>query len=71
MSKNLNFLDQTEYTLGKYYFKKLGWDTDKYKKNTLIIGGESETPDGVKAEKTFKDPFDKIMFRVFDTNNEL
>lgn len=69
--KEFKFLDQTEYTLGKYYFKKMGWDIDKYKKNTMIIGGESETPDGVKADKTFKDPFDKIMFRVFDTNNEL
>ncbi len=69
--KEFKFLDQTEYKLGKYEFKNIGWNDDKIKKNALIVGSEQETPDGVKASLEIKNPFDKIMFRVFDTNNEL
>ena len=69
--KEFKFLDQTEYKLGKYEFKNIGWNDDKVKKNALIVGSEQETPDGVKASLEIKDPFKKIMFRIFDTNNEL
>jgi 4-amino-4-deoxy-L-arabinose transferase-like glycosyltransferase len=69
--KEFKFLDQTEYKLGKYEFKNIGWNDDKIKKNALIVGSEQETPDGVKASLEIRDPFKKIMFRVFDTNNEL
>jgi 4-amino-4-deoxy-L-arabinose transferase-like glycosyltransferase len=69
--KEFKFLDQTEYKLGKYEFKNIGWNDDKVKKNALIVGSEQETPDGVKASLEIRDPFKKIMFRVFDTNNEL
>jgi hypothetical protein len=69
--KEFKFLDQTEYKLGKYEFKNIGWNDDKLKTGSMIVGSEQETPDGVKATLEIKDPFDKIMFRVFDTNNEL
>jgi 4-amino-4-deoxy-L-arabinose transferase-like glycosyltransferase len=69
--KEFKFLDQSNYVLGKYRFENVEWNKSKVEPRTLIVGSEQETPDGVKSSKEIKDPFDKIMFRVFDTNNEL
>lgn len=69
--KEFKFLDQSNYVLGKYRFENVEWNKVKVEPNTLIIGSEQETPDGIKSSLQIKDPFDKIMFRIFDTKNEL
>lgn len=69
--KEFKFLDQSNYSLNKYEFRNIEWNQDKIRPNSLIIGSEQETPDGVAAKAVFKDPFGKILFRIFDTNDEL
>lgn len=69
--EGFKFLDQTDYKLGKYYFKNLDWNKDKIRKNTLIVGSDREIPDGIKPDYIIKDPFGKVLFKVVDTNKEL
>ena len=70
-AEGFKFLDMTNYSLGKYYFKNIDWNKDKMIKNTLIVGSDKEIPDGVKPIFDVKDPFGKVLFKVVDTNGQI
>jgi 4-amino-4-deoxy-L-arabinose transferase-like glycosyltransferase len=70
-SQGFKFIDQTNYKLGKYYFKNIEWNEDKVQKNTLIVGSDQEIPDGITPDHVIKDPFGRVLFKVVDTNKEL
>jgi hypothetical protein len=67
--KGFKFLDMTNYTLGKYYFRNIDWDKDKLLINTLIVASSSEVPDNIHSVMESKDLNGKVRFKVIDTNS--
>lgn len=66
--KNLRFLDMSEYSLGKYDFRKVDISRDRHVKNALLVGTKNEIPPYVDFEYTVKDATGKMLFLTISTN---
>lgn len=63
------FLDEINYSLGKYEFRNVVWNKDYWLKNTLLVANPDEVLDSSPKKFEAKDPQGKTMFVVIDTND--
>ncbi len=62
------YLDQlAEYSLGKYEFRDTNWNDVKNLKNALIVAAPQDIPESIKPLKIIKDPQDKEIFKIVET----
>lgn len=62
------FLDMTDYSLGKYEFKKVDVSKDRHFKNSLIVGSASEIAPDLNTVAVFKNLEGKIVFAAIETD---
>lgn len=67
--EGFKFLDMINYSMGKYQFRNINWDSDEDLKNTLIVATPDEVANHWKSIKIIKDLSGKDIFLVFDTND--
>lgn len=66
--EGFSFLDQLgKYSLGKYVFKRINWETDSRQKNTVIIGKPEEFPSYVEPDKIIRYPDEKKAIFIVKT----
>lgn len=53
-TKNFKFVDQLEdYSLGKYEFRNINWNSDRLLKNTVFVGRENDFPADDALDKRY------------------
>lgn len=62
------FLDMTDYSLGKYEFRKIDVPRDRHSKSSLIIGTPDEIEPEYKTKEVFKNLEGKVTFSVIETD---
>lgn len=67
-SEGYKFLDMTDYSLGKYEFKKIDISRDRHEKNSLIIGSFKDIPADMKTAAVFKNLEGKPIFVAVETD---
>ncbi len=67
-NEGFSFLDQLgKYSLGKYVFKRINWESDSQYENTIIIGKPEEFPSYVEPDKIIKYPDEKKAIFIVKT----
>jgi 4-amino-4-deoxy-L-arabinose transferase-like glycosyltransferase len=67
----LSWVDQLpQYSLGKYTFRPINYESDKKLKNTLLVGSLDEFPQDVISQKIFYYPNKTPAYLVVPTNQK-
>lgn len=70
-NEGYRFLDMTDYSLGKYNFKKVDISRDRHEKNSLIVGSFKDFPADMKTAGVFKNLEGKPVFIAVETDEIL
>lgn len=70
-NEGYRFLDMTDYSLGKYDFKKVDISRDRHEKNSLVIGSIKDFPADMKTAGVFKNLEGKPVFVAVETDEIL
>lgn len=62
------FLDMTDYSFGKYDFRKVDVSRDRHFKNSLIVGTPDEIASEYKTVAVFKNLEGKVTFSAIETD---